>query len=293
MSTVLNPTTFATAAPCSPDNSQLVLAGWATAGNGPVTYRLGDSVSLAAGTRVHLYAVWQPTLTVNCPEGRGALPLFTFTCTDFGEVPVGWRAILEVRVTNNANRPRVMGALPLASPAVGNGSLEQVSQLGDCSDTVTVPAGGSCTLHYAWTPSKAGALSPEVPVTVCAGSSNQCYRTASGEGLRGTAYAPDAQVPVAQKPVAKSIVITGERVTVSGKTGIRVDGVATGFSAGDTVVPWLRFPGQTEYVQGSARPVINADGEVMWERKTGKKAYVYLTNDDGSVTSNRVIIEVR
>ncbi|MBU3718778.1 MAG: hypothetical protein FGM45_10805 [Actinobacteria bacterium] len=87
-----------------------------------------------------------------------------------------------------------------------------------------------------------------------------------------------------------TIDIVGERTTVSGKTGICVSGFTTGIAAGDTVVPYLRFPGQTEYTQGSGRPLVGADGSFEWCRKTGKKTYVYFTNSDGSVTSNRVII---
>ena len=29
----------------------------------------------------------------------------------------------------------------------------------------------------------------------------------------------------------------------------------------------------------------------MWQRKTGKRVTVYVTNDDGDVTSNRVTIQ--
>jgi hypothetical protein len=86
-----------------------------------------------------------------------------------------------------------------------------------------------------------------------------------------------------------TIDITGERGTVAGKSGIIVNGTTTGFTAGDTVVPYVRFPGQ-EYTQGSARPEIAADGSFEWERKTGKKTYVYFTSADGTLTSNRIII---
>ena len=79
---------------------------------------------------------------------------------------------------------------------------------------------------------------------------------------------------------------------MSGKPGIIVNGTTTGFTKGDTVVPYIRFPGETTYTQGSARPEIGADGSFSWSRKTGKKLYVYVTDEDGSVTSNRVTIEM-
>ena len=87
-----------------------------------------------------------------------------------------------------------------------------------------------------------------------------------------------------------TITITGERTTVSGKPGICVDGITTGFSEGETVIPYFRFPGETQYSQGSARPVVGTDGTFTWCRKTGKKFYAYFTSADGRVTSNRIII---
>jgi hypothetical protein len=100
-----------------------------------------------------------------------------------------------------------------------------------------------------------------------------------------------ATVPVefTAAPTAKAIVISGERGTVSGKPGVIIDGSTTGFENGKTVIPYFRFPGETSYTEGTARPVIN-DGDFTWERKTGKKFYAYVTSDDGAVQSNRIII---
>lgn len=58
----------------------------------------------------------------------------------------------------------------------------------------------------------------------------------------------------------KSITITGERTTVSGKPGIILDGTTYGSTKGDTVVPYIRFPGETTFLSGSARPEMGADG---------------------------------
>ena len=90
-------------------------------------------------------------------------------------------------------------------------------------------------------------------------------------------------------PTDKWITITGSRTTVSGKPGIRIDGVVTGIDNGKTVIPYFRFPGETTFAEGTARPVIS-DGSFTWQRKTGKKFYAYVTSDDGVVKSNRVII---
>jgi VCBS repeat-containing protein len=91
-------------------------------------------------------------------------------------------------------------------------------------------------------------------------------------------------------PKDKSITITGNRGTVSGKLGIIVDGDTTGFDPGTKLVPYVRFPGQTQYTEGSARPEVGADGGFTWQRKTGKKTYVYFKNEAESIQSNRVIV---
>jgi hypothetical protein len=87
---------------------------------------------------------------------------------------------------------------------------------------------------------------------------------------------------------SRAIVIVGERTTVSGKSGILVDGMVTGIEDGKTVVPYIRFPGQTTFTPGSARPEIT-DGEFIWQRKMGKRVTVYVEHED--VRSNRVTIQ--
>jgi hypothetical protein len=89
----------------------------------------------------------------------------------------------------------------------------------------------------------------------------------------------------------KSITISGTRGTVSGRSGIIIDGVTDGIENGKTVTPFIRFPGETTFTAGSARPEISAD-EFTWQRKTGKRVTVYVElSDDASVRSNRVVIQ--
>ena len=90
--------------------------------------------------------------------------------------------------------------------------------------------------------------------------------------------------------MTKTITITCGRTTVSGKPGIECNGITKGFTAGETFVAYVKFPGQTEYTPGSARPEADAKGSFYWSRKTGKKAYVYFGSSDGTVRSNFVII---
>ena len=99
-----------------------------------------------------------------------------------------------------------------------------------------------------------------------------------------------AAVPVATPAQPQSIEIQCERTTVSGKPGLRCEGTTKGLASGTTVAPYFRFPGETTYTQGAARPEISSLGKFEWSRKTGKKIYVYFMSADGSVTSNRVIV---
>jgi len=151
-----------------------------------------------------------------------------------------------------------------------------------------------------------GTLSASSGTTTAAGVMTVYYTAPLGTGIgkavwtAGTyvsgvipgiaAAAPTANTDITVGTGAdKTIVIVGERGTVSGKPGIVVDGATTGFESGKTVIPYVRFPGG-EYTQGTARPAISAAGDFEWSRKTGKKAYVYFTSDDGAVPSNRIII---
>lgn len=121
-------------------------------------------------------------------------------------------------------------------------------------------------------------------VAVVAGSS-------LGKGVVSAAYGnASSSISVEVAAAAeKSIVITGKRDTVSGKPGITIDGITTGFTDGQRVTVWIRFPGETTYTQGFARPEIT-DNALTWSTKTGKKVYVYFDSEVGAISSNRVII---
>ena len=115
-------------------------------------------------------------------------------------------------------------------------------------------------------------------------------------GYTKPAGAPDpvlsaaGAVEVTDSGSTKTITIAGSRTTVSGKPGIEVDGVTSGFAVGDVVKPFLKFPGATEYSEGTARPAIDDAGDFTWKRKTGKKAYVYFRSNDDVIKSNTIII---
>ena len=152
---------------------------------------------------------------------------------------------------------------------------------------VTVGADGTGTISLVAGTDGTGSITvtPKSGVTAAAWAAG--YVPPTGAPAPKTSAA--AVVRVGAAPSDKSITITGSRTTVGGKPGIKIDGVVSGIEDGKTVIPYFRFPGETTFTQGSARPEI-ADGSFTWQRKTGKKFYAYVTNDDGAVTSNRVII---
>ena len=114
--------------------------------------------------------------------------------------------------------------------------------------------------------------------------------------LTGAGWGPYSQPSNAIKPVnpepppVPTIVISGTRGEVRGKPGVVVTGATTGFAEGTIVIPWVRFPGQTTYSAGSARPQVDASGDFTWQRRTGKKIYVSVRTFDGSTKSNRLVI---
>ena len=66
-----------------------------------------------------------------------------------------------------------------------------------------------------------------------------------------------------------------------------------GIDPGTILKPWLRTAGQGAYTQGSANVAVQAKGVFAWERRSGKKTYVYFKTVDGEVKSNSVVIAAR
>ncbi len=83
--------------------------------------------------------------------------------------------------------------------------------------------------------------------------------------------------------------LEGIRTKVRGKNGIRVTGVNTDL-IGQRVVPYYKLRGQSSYRPGTSRPLVNSDGEFRYQRRTGKKIYIYFATEDGSARSERITI---
>lgn len=248
------------APPCSP--AGFTLAGWSTTPTGSVRaggqandiVTSGDGIpssgrAAPGADRLTLYAVW------SAPTYGISLTAPSTSLKPSESVTVTVKATVNGAPAANAS---IAVEVPASAPftlAGGDGSL-----------MLTTNSAGEATFVAA---AKSGNALGAAAMTAAYGN-----KTAALE------------VTVASAP---TIVITGERTTVSGKPGIRIEGVTTGLPAGSTVIPYFRFPGETTFAAGSARPVIDANGEFFWERKTGKKFYAYVETGSGA-KSNRVII---
>ena len=217
-------------------------------------------------------------------------------------------AEIKFLVANQASDARVITVTPAAqdtgSPAQVRATVTDAfgntvanAALNFAEDGVGNFATGTSTLTTATGPNGAVVVDVLSPV---AGDSTVTVAAGATANYAGAADAPVTGAPKGVSTAigkikftggsaSKSITIVGARATVSGKPGIIVEGVTVGFENGKTVKPFFRFPGETSYTEGSARPVIT-DSEFTWQRKTGKKFYAYVTSDDGAVQSNRVII---
>ena len=113
--------------------------------------------------------------------------------------------------------------------------------------------------------------------------------------LNGAGWGPwsDASDPVTSKPrVLTSILITGSRGEVRGKPGVVVTGTSTGLGMGAVLRPRVKLAGEASYTQGTASILVDEAGEFTWQRRTGKKVFVYVKTEDGMARSNRVVIPV-
>ena len=244
-------------APCTPPGH--TLNGWSLTGAGPLTLVKGAALPASfTGTSQTLYAKWEPD------RFDLSVQVDSFNSAELGRVLricAGVSQLMSFTVTKNG-----------------------VAAAGQIIDVQTLPTGRPPTTQKLTT-DDSGRV--QVSITL---DPNFAPLVVNGSFVNQVATLVfNARDPL--QCVAKSITIAGSRGTVSGKPGIIVDGTTTGFKKGDTFVPYIRFPGETTFTPGSARPEIGADGSFSWSRKTGKRVTVYFATEDGSVTSNRVTIQ--
>jgi predicted outer membrane repeat protein len=130
---------------------------------------------------------------------------------------------------------------------------------------------------------------PALTCTITGLTAGDSY-TFVAKALTGAGWSPssapsNAVVPEGQ-PDTKAILITSSRDRIAPSI-VRVDGTTTGL-VGEQVTPHVRKPGQTGFTPGSNVRTVDANGRFTWQRKSGKKLYVYFTSSD--VRSNRLVI---
>jgi len=261
------------------------------------------TLTVATGTPVYVFATKTGTHDVTFTSGD-------ITTTAKVKVATVKAAAYNIAITP-ASQEISVGAFGTAKVKITDVFGNAVAGTTDDTGGVTVTASGAVRLGgYATSQKVTTDAAGEAEITLIAdsqpgpGTVSVAPNTGTQTPAWQTTYTPPtgapapvtsaaASVTVTSKPTTKTIVITGERATVKGKPGVVVDGITTGFAAGDKVAPWVKFPGQTSYSEGSARPAIDAEGEFYWQRKTGKKIYVYFTNENGDVKSDRIIIAAK
>lgn len=298
--------------------------GWSSAsGISPVVY--ADDSIYAFEDDTTLYAQWNVrTVTFNANGGSGSMapqtdcPSAALTANSFtrsGYTFAGWSTtpgVAPVTYGNQAAYPFTADETLYAQwalippPPVFPPSAPQsvTANPGDASATVTwVQPASSGTFpitSYQATVSPGGqsclVTAPTLTCTIT-GLTNGTTYTATVRALNGAGWSPNSTPSAAFTPQAPpppptpTIAITGTRGDVSGRPGVIVNGTTTELDMGAVLRPWFRFPGQTAYTQGTARILISQDGTFTWQRRTGKRIYVIIKTEDGTVLSNRLVIQ--
>jgi hypothetical protein len=235
------------------------------------------------------------TSSVNASGGSAT---FTVTGVSAGTSNVTFSAAgyanVVVPVTVTAPEPGPNPVFPPSAPlsvigGAGDGSVElsweTPSSVGSFPVTnyqaVVSPGGQSCLV-----------AAPALTCTIT-GLTNGTAYTATVRALNGAGWGEWSASSAEVTPAAPSIMISGTRAEVRGRPGVVVTGTTTGFGMGAILRPWVRFPGQTSYTQGTANILVDVDSSFTWQRRTGKKIYISLRSADGEVHSNRLIMDRR
>jgi YVTN family beta-propeller protein len=246
------------------------------------------SVSFDDTAATNLTAGAGNTWTLTVPAGTGTVPV-TVTFNGGLEASAGSFTYGSPPAPNPPS-PNPPPPVPASAP------LDVTATAGDASATVTWKAPASpgdypVTSYRAIASPGGRTCLVAVPALTCevTGLTNGTAYTLSVQALTGAGWGAASSPSNAVTPRAvpkSSITITGTR---DGQR-IMVSGTATDL-AGKTLRPWVRFPGQTTYTEGTAAITPAADGSFTWSRKTGKKTYVYIAHE--ATKSNTVSVPAR
>ena len=212
---------------------------------------------------------------------------------------------LEVTITFQGGNTASAGSVtvvdpspPGPSPLPPSAPTDVRATAGDASATVAWIAPASpgsfpvSTYQVTSTPTGGSCLTSQGSCRVT-GLRNGTTYTFSVRALNGAGWGPYSAPSPAVTPspgVRPSLVITGSRGEVGGVTGVQIVGMSTGFPPGARLRAWIRLAGEDTYTQGRARIRVSDTGAFVWERRTRKKAFVYITSEDGSTRSNTVVV---
>ena len=220
-----------------------------------------------------------------------------------GPVPPG-SGTVDVTVLFNGGQVATAGTFTYPAPPIPtpvNPPSAPMSVIGTPGDhsaalTWTAPASpGSfpvTTYEVSSSPAASSCLTSTLSCTVT-GLTNDTAYTFSVRALNGAGWSPWSTPSAVVTPTAAptpTLVIAGTRQDVRSKPGIRITGTATHLASGAILRPWIRFPGQASFTQGTAQILVDTNGDFTWGRTTGKKTYVYLATPDDTLRSNRVTI---
>jgi hypothetical protein len=158
--------------------------------------------------------------------------------------------------------------------------------------------GFASTPRYSIYPTLPAGLSIDPVTGIVSGTPTASYpstrhwitATTGGDSQSATALLQVYVAEAPEPPPTPTLVIAGTRQDVRSKPGIRIIGTATHLDPGAILRPWIRFPGQASFTQGTAQILVDTNGDFTWGRTTGKKTYVYLATPDDTLRSNRVTI---
>ncbi len=226
------------------------------------------------------------TWTVTVPAGSGTVPVnvtfkgglrasagnFTYGSpappTPTPPTPAG--APSDIKATSGDNSAVVTWVAPASSGSYPITDYQAIAS----------PGGRTCLVP-------APALSCEIT-----GLTNGAAYTFTVQALTGAGWGPASSASNAVTPepsTSPTIVITGYRGSGANTGRVYANGTTTSL-AGETVRARVKVTGEPDYRDGSTRTV-SGDETFTWQRKTGKKTYVYFTHDQ--TRSNSITIPAR